>query len=315
MRTLTAAALLLCTPMLASAQSLFLDNVSPAIALTSAVGQSAVSIDPVSGNVTVRSSAGNLTQCTSTAPPSPQITSFSPSVSQITPGGNFSLSWTSQNTTSCSPTAGTGSGTTWASQGTLPVNGSINLTAPGTPQTVSFGLTCTNGSTNVTANTQIVVQSGGGGGSCVAQWPNNQSSWNGAFGPMAFPSHVTTRQLFVPPGGTLALEFIASSSTSQFGVMLAGGFAGDGGGEGQFSISTTPGCFNPVHLGAHCLSDVRNLPAISWKIGAGANFQCQLTQGQTYYFNFTFGSATAPGSGPWCPAGGCARDVTTFQGR
>lgn len=313
MRTLTAAALLLCTPMLAPAQSLFLDNVSPAIALTSAVGQSAVSIDPVTGNVTVRSSAGNLTQCTSTAPPSPQITSFFPNVSQVPVSGNFSLSWTSQNTTSCAPTAGTGSGTTWASQGTLPVNGSINLVAPGTPQTINFGLTCTNGSTNVSQSTSIVVQSGGGG-NCTAPWTPNVVAWSGVFG-SAFPSHPGGRaRLFYSQGTSEAVEFIASSTGNQFGSLQSSDFPGDGEGAMLMSISTIPGCFDSAALGPNCLVGPAGFPSISWRIGSGS-FQCSLTQGVRYYFNMTFGSSNSPGSGPFCASGVCGRDISSIPQR
>lgn len=314
MRTLTAAALLFCTPMLAPAQSLFLDNVSPAIALTSAVGQSAVSIDPITGHVTVRSSAGNLTQCTSTAPPSPQITSFFPNVSQVAPGGSFSLTWSSLNTTSCLPTAGTGSGTSWASQGTLPVSGSINLTAPGTPQTVGFGLTCTNGSTNVSQSTSIIVQSGGGGGNCTAPWTPNVVAWSGVFG-SAFPSHPGGRaRLFFGQGTSEAVEFIASSSSNQFGSLQTSDFPGDGEGAMLMSISTTAGCFDPAVLGPNCLVGPAAFPSISWKIGSGP-FQCSLTQGVKYYLNMTFGSSSGPGSGPYCAAGSCGRDLSSIPQR
>lgn len=305
MRTFFLAAVLACSPLAGLAQSLFLDNV-PGIALTSAVGQSAVSIDPATGNVTVRSSAGNLNECSSTAPPSPQITSFFASPNPVQTSGSFSVSWTSTNTTSCTPSQGTAA---WAAQGTLGTSGTVNgLVAPASAQNVNFRLTCTNGSTSVFQDFVLQVQSGGGGGSCTAQWSPNIVGWSGVF-QTAFPSHPGgAARVSVSSGTTISAQFVASSPGAQFGTISSAGFPGDGEGMGLLSISTSAGCFNQAQLGSNCLSELKSYPVISWRIGASST-QCQLTQGATYFLNFTFGSATSPGSGPYCVTGNCARDL------
>ena len=66
----------------ADAQTVSLDNVAP-IALSSSTTLSAVRIDPATGNVIVRSAAGNYQQCT--LPPGPTINSFAPSNPTVPP--------------------------------------------------------------------------------------------------------------------------------------------------------------------------------------------------------------------------------------
>lgn len=286
----------------AQAQTVSLDNV-PAFNLSTSSTNSAVSIDPSTGNVTVRSAAGNLTSCTASTPNPPTITSFSSNLATVTPGSTFRLSWSSTNTTSCSPDLG--SPTIWASLGTLATNGFQDLTAPGTAQTITFRLTCTNGSQSVNQTTSVTVSSGSGG-NCTppaGQTVNSSTTWNGIFSPLPWPSFNAVRRLCVSNGQIQALEFNASSSATQFGTISTSGFPGDGDGLGRISISTSPGCFDGNVLPATCLGPTATYPGVSWTNGSSA-FACDLTPGQRYYLNFYF---------PNCTSGTCCRDLGNIQ--
>lgn len=137
------------------AQTLTLDSVMP-IPLTSSVAVSAFSIDHSTGNVIVRSAAGNYAQCAVVAGQPPTINSFAPNTSQVVVSSSLTLFWVSSNTIACSPTLGLG--TVWSSLGTLPSSGSQNLVAPATAGTVVFQLNCTNGTQTASATTSVLVE-------------------------------------------------------------------------------------------------------------------------------------------------------------
>ncbi len=284
------------------AQTVSLDNVTP-ITLSTSTTLSAVRIDPLTGNVTVRSSAGTYNACS--LPAGPTINSFAPSSSTVLPSTTITLNWTSSNATSCTPSQGTN--TIWSSFGTLPANGSQSFTAPASSGSITFQLNCTNGSQTVSSTTQVAVQTSGG--TCVALYPNGTtSSWNSVFEP--WPSFGVRRRMGVPANGYVAFQFTATSTAGQFGTVATGDFPNDGDGVGQMSISRTPGCFTPSELGSFCLGPVARLPGVGWQNGSASPFSCALTPGQVYYVNFTYGSGTV-GPGPHCPAGSgnCSADV------
>ncbi len=294
---------LLASPGKVLAQTVSLDNVAP-IALSTSTTLSAVSIDAVTGNVIVRSTAGNYASCAQAA--GPVINNFFPTSSTVTPGATITLNWSSSNTTSCTPAQG--SGTIWSSFGTLPASGSQSFNAPGSDGPITFQLNCSNGSTTVSSTTQVTVQTGGVG-NCTPIYPNGQSSsWNNVFQP--WPAYGVRRRLTVPGNGFLSYTFVATAVAGQFGTIATGDFPGDGDGWGLMSISRSAGCFTPSELAQGCLGGVQRLPTISWRNGAGTSFQCGLTAGQTYYVNFTYGGGTS-GPGPHCPPGSglCAADV------
>lgn len=286
----------------ADAQTVSLDNVSP-ITLSTSTTLSAVRIDPQTGNVFVRSSAGTYNACT--LPAGPTINSFAPSSTTVAPSTTITLNWTSSNATSCSPSQG---GTTiWSSLGTLPASGSQNVTAPGTNGSITFQLNCTNGTQTVSTTTQVAVQTTGG--TCVPIYPNaGSSSWDGSFA--AWPSFGVRRRVQVPANGYLSFQFTATFVPGQFGTIATGDFPNDGDGVGQMSISRDPGCFTQSQLGTSCLGPVARLPGVGWQNGSASQFSCALTPGQTYYVNFTYGSGTV-GPGPHCPigSGACQADM------
>lgn len=284
------------------AQTVSLDNVSP-ITLSTSTTLSAVRIDPQTGNVFVRSSAGTYSSCT--LPPGPTIDSFAPSSTTVPPSSTITLNWASSNTSSCSPSQGPG--TNWSSFGTLPADGSQSFTAPATSGSITFQLTCTNGTQTVTTTTQVAVQSTTG--QCVAIYPNAAaSSWDGSFA--TWPSFGVRRRVQPPANGYLSFSFTATFVAGQFGTIATGDFPNDGDGVGQMSISREQGCFTQSQLGTFCLGPVARLPGVGWQNGSASPFSCALTPGTTYYVNFTYGSGTV-GPGPHCPvgSGGCQADM------
>gem|GEM_PF-1077850 len=286
------------------AQTLSLDNV-PAIALSSSSSVSAVSIDPQSGSVIVRSQAGTLNTCSGPAAQVPTINSFTTNLSTVTPGSTITLSWNSSNTTSCTPQQG--SGTLWPSLGTLGVSGAQSIAVPSTAGIVAFQLTCTNGASSDSRTVQVNVQSGGGGGSCPPLFAGSGSStWAGTFN--TWPAYGVRKRLTVPLNAYLAFSFTATGVAGQFGSVVTSDYPGDGDGHGQMSISRDPGCFDQAFLGPRCLSTVSRFVSIGWANGA-AQFACSLTPGQQYYVNITYGGTTVAGPAAFCPAGICGADI------
>ncbi len=275
-----------------AAQTVSLDNVPP-FALTGSTTQSAVSIDPGTGNVTVRSSTGTLTQCTGTIPQPPTITSFAPAVSSVSPGGNISLNWTSSNTTSCTPFQGVG--TQWPTFGVMGTNGSQSFTAPQTLGTITFQLNCTNGTTSDTRTTQVTVEQSNP--NCPPIYPGGMAQeFSEVIGP--WPAHNDKVHILIPNNTYFSLHFTASADPNENGTISTTGFPGDGDGLGVVSISPGPGCFDANVLGIRCVSPPSDQPGVSWFNGT-SQFVCKLNPGQSYHVNMYF---------PVCPIGVCGRD-------
>ncbi len=304
-----------CAATQVSAQTLALDQVPP-ISLTSSSITSAISIDPLSGNVIARSSSGGLNQCTGAALPT--ITSFNSVPTSVNTGATFSLTWTSQNTTGCAPTPDTGVGTIWASLGSLPSNGQRQLTAPGSPTTLSFGLTCTGPGGSVSQTVQVVV--GGSTGQCnppAGLSVDPPTPWTAIY-PNAFPSIPGGRFEWNSVLGRIyTISFVAApaSDGGMFGSIASFNQPLDGDGEFLMSISQQPGCFDTTVLGANCRSPLARYTSIGWTLVEPANFSCKLVMGQQYFLNLTFGNATAPGSGPYCASAQCTRPIASLGQR
>lgn len=299
----------------ANAQLLQLDNVTPPIPLISSSTVSAVQIDPANGNVTVRSSTQNLTQCSGQVQNPAEITSFTLNPSSVLTNGTFTVSWSAINTNAGSPcTPSGGAGTTWASQGQQPAIGQLNLSAPATAQTINFTLTCAGPGGSDQETRTLTVTTNGGGGNCTAPFPVNPVNWS-QWWTTAFPSHPGGRRQWIATQGNIdSISFVASSATNQFGSIAASGFPGDGEGAMQMSISSVAGCYTPANLGPNCLSPVSSGASVGWAIGS-SQFSCALTPGATYFLNLTFGSASGPGSGPFCVTGACGRDISSLNQR
>jgi|CXWL01.1.fsa_nt_gi hypothetical protein len=282
-----------------SAQTLSLDNVPP-IALSGSSAISAVSIDPSTGNVIVRSSTGTLNSCTSPVAQNATINSFTTNAGTVLPGGAFTLSWSSSNTTSCTPSQG--SGTTWPNLGTLSTSGSIGITAPQAQGTTTYQLSCTNGSTSDIRTVNVIVSTGPPPGDCTAISPGSMSEFNSTFG-LAWPAYNDKFRQIITNGQYQSLHFTATASQTQFGSITTSGYPDDGDGQGVVSISTVPGCFTASALGANCMSAPGYLFGVSWTNGQ-SQFACKLTPGGSYYVNVYY---------PTCSLSNCGRDIGNIQ--
>ena len=117
---------------------------------------SSITISPTTGNIFVSTIPGyDVTKSTSEPPPPGEvaITSFSASPLNITEGQNTTLSWTTANASSCTPTGSTGD---WSSHTIGLPNGStsILITSAGT---YTFGLTCQGASGDPVSRSVVVT--------------------------------------------------------------------------------------------------------------------------------------------------------------
>ena len=147
--------------------------------------------------------------------------------------------------------------------------------------------------------------------SCVPAYPNGVVTlWNATFN--TWPSYGVRRSIVPPANGYRALRFTATNQVNQFGSISLTDYPGDGDGFAVLSISREPGCFDQAHLGPNCLIAPARFATIGW-INGSSERSCQLTPGQDYYINMTYGSANS-GLGPYCPAGqgNCGADVTSL---
>lgn len=235
-----------------SAQNVTIDT-APALPLIASTTTSAVSIDPSTGAVVVRTQ-NNVTSCSSTPP---QITNFVTSAPQVQAGQNFTISWLSQGTTSCSPVAGTGGATGWANLGQLSTAGTtapLTVPANATPGSViSFGLSCTNGTQTVNQNTSLIVASA------------VQITFFGA------------SQGTVAPGGTFTMNWSSTGATScspQAGTGGTTGWTGLGtlGTSGPSANLTVPANATPgsqISFGLTCTNGTQTTPASQASITVG----------------------------------------------
>ncbi len=121
----------------AHAQSTMTIDGNCSFTLSTSTTTPAVQVNPATGNVTVNSQSGVACSPASATLNVP---------STVAVGQSFTASWTSSGTTSCNTSGGIAG---WPATG-RPVTGSQILTAPGTPQTVNFTLSCVTGGTPVT---------------------------------------------------------------------------------------------------------------------------------------------------------------------
>ncbi len=145
--------------------------------------------------------------------------------------------------------------------------------------------------------------------SCTPAYPEaDVTPWTNHF--YAWPGYGDRERFFVPYNGYIAFSFTASQLSAAFGSITTADFPGDGDGIGLMSISRTPGCFDQTHLGDNCLSPVSRFVSIGWRNSPGP-WACNLTPGETYYVNITYGAGPTP-NGPECPSGACGADVVQY---
>lgn len=299
--TLTAAALL--GGSLASAQSLIIDSTTTALQTT--VGQSSVIIDPVSGNVTVRSASGNACAVT----PAP-VVSVTTTATNVQSQQQISVSWSATNTTGSTPCTPSSSPTnsSW-NLGASAASGTRTVTMPtvaqGQTQNQILTMTCTgngSGSNGLTVPVQGPGQVAGCEGTPESGLSNqgNPGQWTDLFPGFVFPQPLgNTREVEVATGSYVAIAFnsgVTAANLRKFTI-----------GEGNFtrparlSVSRCPGDFRPdvLNVGQRCLAPGDSAQQdVLFQVNSNAPSAslCTLTPNTTYYVNITFKVPQATGN-------------------
>lgn len=288
-------------PILSISQDLILDGNN--IPLDS---NSTVTIDPVTGNVSVTSLAGDLTCSSSSTAPVLSLLTANPTT--VVSGGSSTISWTlSGQATSCTK-SGDWTGTLTGADVT---DGSHNEIVTNITTNSSFSLQCSNAVGNsafLTANVSVT-----GSANCLAQPPilaGNEDTTIIGNGTANSGSYDGTYKGFQNNGGTgpdwpgnygdsisLSLtnsSYISASFTTnnlnergRFQLATTGNTQGPPA-SGAISISECPGDF-ATHLGlARCQKLVGVAGSFKWATDptADPNTYCILEKNTPYYFNF-----------------------------
>lgn len=254
---------------------------------------SAISVDPVSGDINV--TAGGLYTVTrdSEPPAGPNvvINSFTASSNTILEGQSVTLSWTTTDAASCTPSGGGGG---WSSQSiSLPSGVSSSLTLA-TAGSYTFRLDCQNATPSSTFRTVTVQVNSDveppGPSNCTAPTINGSvATWADIFNTQWPDPRLTEQIVAIPRSGYLAIEFNTGS------VQEDGGFT---------TITHTSTSGNRLGAISECPGDFSEaLPSSVFActelmyIGGGVGWNsftspksgfCNLQPNTTYYLNLTF---------------------------
>jgi hypothetical protein len=227
------------------------------------------------------------------------ITSFSAAPTSIYEGDSTTLSWATQNASSCTASGGAGG---WSGSSIALPSGSKTVSIS-TPGTYTFTLTCVDVSSGQDVKTSVVVVSPLSRDVCatppldgiVDTW---KSFWQYDWPKPTYANRYAT----IPRYGYYALEFNTGNIVSSGKI---------------FTVETT--VTDGVRLGAisECPGDFNVAPGCdySWGIGGGLSWAtngatgCQLAPNTTYYFNLTFTNGVNP-SVSTCSSSPC---ITTIQ--
>jgi len=227
------------------------------------------------------------------------ITSFTATPASITEGGSTTLSWVTQNATSCTPTNGTGG---WNALSIGLPSSSAQVTIP-TAGTYTFTLTCQDASAGTAIKSAVVVVEPANNPYCAASpLSGSVTPWK-TFWLVDWPKPTyDNRYATIPMYGYIALEFNTGN------VVSKGKLA---------TIETT--VTDGIRLGAisQCPGDFNVEPACdyAWGIGGGIIWTtdgsdgCKLAPNTTYYFNLTYTNGVSPASSS-CSSSPC---ITTIQ--
>ena len=247
---------------------------------------SSIIISPTTGDIFVLTIPGyDVTKSTSEPPPPGEvaITNFSASPSTITEGQSTTLSWTTSNATSCTPSGGAGG---WSARTITLPNSSTTVTIS-TADSYVFTLTCAGdaGSPAVASRTVTVnpPPPPPEPGNCTTPSLSGVVvDWSEVFG-VNFPMPVYDNEYVeVPKQGYLAVKFNTGSIVDDGKMSTVETTITDGVRFGTFS--QCPGDFN---VAPECDHVWGISGGIRWATN-GRSLACQLQPNTTYYFNVTF---------------------------
>ena len=261
---------------------------------------------PNSNLISVRTSVAYTVQASSSSvDPTPagavSISGFTVSAATIIEGQNTTLSWTTQNASSCAASGGTGGWNT-SSIGVPNGNKTISFATAGT---YTFTLSCQDSAGGSAAKSiSVKVNPPSTAQACATpSISGNVKSWS-SFWLLSYPGPGSdSRYLTIPQTGYIALKF------------NTGNFIDDG---KMTTIETT--VTDGIRLGSfsECPGDFDVAPECDfvWGISGGIRWAtngragaCQLKPNTDYYFNVTFTNGVVP-STTSCKSTRC---VTTLQ--
>jgi hypothetical protein len=207
------------------------------------------------------------------------ISSFTATPDSISEGGTTSLSWTTVNASSCTPTGGS---TDWTSQTLSLPSGSANVSID-SAGTYTFSLVCQGPSGDQQTRSDVVTVTPGQQSCDSVTLAGNTVNWS-SFWYQAFPGPVyeNVTNYIIPRLGYLAIEFNTANIIDDGKISALENSATPGIRTG--SISTCQGDFD---VPAEC--------RYTWGLGGGLSWStngklgaCALDSNTTYYFNITF---------------------------
>lgn len=248
--------------------------------------------DTTTSNVTLTVTAANAVA----------ITSFTASPTTITEGGSTTLSWTTVNAVSCTPTGGAGG---WNALTISVPSGSTQVTIP-TPGSYSFTLTCQDGSAGTAVKSAVVVVEADNGPFCAsAPLAGTQTTWKN-FWLVDWPKPTyDNRYATIPRLGWYAIEFNTGNIVSKGKLYTIETTSTDGVRLG--AISQCPGDFNVTD---ECDYKWGISGGISWSTDGSAG--CQLAPNTTYYFNVTFTDGYNANT-TTCPSSPCITKLQNYN--
>jgi hypothetical protein len=242
-----------------------------------------ISVGPTTGHIYVTTKSGYSVTPSSTEPLPPDvvaITAFSASLSTLTEGQSTTLSWTTQNASTCTASGGTGG---WNTLDTGLPNGSVNITIAAAG-TYTFTLTCQDAaggsavkSTTVTVSVKPITQTCSAAplSGTVVAWEN---FWLSNFPAPGYDNRFVT----IPKTGYYALKFKTGNIVDDGKMSTVETTITDGVRLGSFS--ECPGDFD---VAPECDYVWGISGGIRWATN-GRTGACQLKPNTTYYFNVTF---------------------------
>ena len=230
------------------------------------------------------------------------ISSFIASPASINAGENTTLSWTTTNATSCTPSGGTGG---WSSYNLGLPNGSVSIPIA-TAGSYTFTLTCKDASGGTVSKSTVVVVnpvvtpqcSSGALAGQIVDW---KTFWLVDWPKPTYDNRYAT----IPQTGYYALEFNTGNVVSNGKLYTIETTVTDGVRFG--AISQCPGDFN---VADECDYKWGISGGITWSTDGSSG--CKLAPNTTYYFNVTFTNGTDPGTSS-CSSSPCITKIQNYN--
>lgn len=258
---------------------------------------SAISIDPISGDLIVNA-GGQYTVTRDVDPeagPTVVINSLTASNTSILEGDSITISWSTTDADSCTPSNGAGG---WSSQVISLPSGTSSALTLNTAGTYSFRLDCSNATPTSTFRTVSVTVSADDPVPTDCPNPTLAGStipWSTHFNAVYPEPTYAQKTTGIGRRGYIAIEFNTGNTLEDGGITTAPHTSTNG--DRLASISECPGDFSqrlPDSL-SRCTEYMYIGGGIKWNTLAGEQSrECNLEPNTTYYLNITFTDGVDP---------------------